>query len=192
MILLTLGVRLLANPRKLIWIPALFFVAYPLVYSFDLATYWLDGPKTHVGQLSGQSFLLTKENRGLFAYLKALPRGITLEDPEATESFANQSAMTLFAGQACYMGWEGHEMLWRGYPDDIPYRYEKMKQFYSGDMPNPADWLKGQDIQYVLWFKTQEPEASWAKINDALRESYRWHDTFSHDRHIGLWIKNRE
>jgi len=189
-ILLTLGVRLLSSPRIWIAILALFFVSYPLLYTYDLATTWWQGPKKHVGQLSGQSFLLNDENRGLFAYLKALPHGITLEDPEVTESFTNESAMSLFAGQQCYLGWEGHEMLWRGYPPDIPYRYDKMKLFYSGDMPAPGEWLKGQDIDYVLWYKSQDQEAVWAKINAALQGAYRWHDTFSHETHIGLWIKN--
>jgi len=189
MILLTLGVRLLANPRWWIIIPALFFVAYPLVYSFDLAWEWCNGPKDHVGQLSGQSFLINDDNRGLFAYLKALPRGVTLEDPEG-ESFSNQSVMSLFAGQPSYLGWEGHEMLWRGFSPDIPYRYNQIKLFYSGAMPAPGEWLKGQDIEYVLWFKSQDQEAAWAKINAGLQGAYRWHDTFSHDTHIGLWIKN--
>jgi uncharacterized membrane protein len=190
MILLTLGVRLLASPRLWISIPALFFVAYPLVYTYDLATNWWEGPKTHVGQLAGQSFLLNEDNRGLFEYLKTLPRGVTLEDPEAFESFTNQSAMSLFAGQPCYMGWEGHELLWRAYSLEIRYRYAQMKLFYSGDMPAPGEWLKGQDIEYVLWFKSQDQEAAWAKINAALQGAYRWHDTFSHGTHIGLWIKN--
>jgi hypothetical protein len=57
-------------------------------------------------------------------------------------------------------------------------------------MPAPGDWLKGQDIEYVLWFKPQDQEAAWAKINAALQGAYRWHDTFSHDTHIGLWIRN--
>ena len=112
-----------------------------------------------------------------------------MENPEG-ESFWNQSAMTLFAGQQCYLGWMGHEMLWRGYSPDIRYRYDKMKLFYSGNMPLPADWLKGQDIQYVLWFKTQDQEAVWAKIDLSIQSAYRWHDTFSHDKHVGLWIKN--
>jgi len=190
MILLTLGVRLLANPRMWISIPALFFVCYPLLYSFDLATNWWQSTKNHVGQLSGQSFLLNDNNRELFAYLKALPRGVTLEDPEASESFCNQSAMSLFAGQPSYLGWEGHELLWRGYSMNIRYRYAQMQLFYSGDMPAPGEWLKGQDIEYVLWFKSQDQEAVWAKINTALQGTYRWHDTFSQDKHIGLWIKN--
>ncbi len=190
LILLTLGVRLLSNPRMWIIIPALFFVGYPLVYTYDLGKTWWLGAKDHVGQLSGQSFLLNDDNRGLFLYLKALPRGITLEDPEATESHCNQSAMSLFAGQPCYLGWEGHEMLWRGFSADIPYRYNQMKLFYSGDMPAPGEWLKSQDIDYVLWFKTQDQELAWAKINAAIQGGYRWHDTFSHEKHIGLWIKN--
>ena len=81
-------------------------------------------------------------------------------------------------------------MLWRGYSPDIPYRYSQMKLFYSGDMPAAGEWLKGQDIQYVLWFKSQDQEAAWAKINAALQGAYRWHDTFSHGTHIGIWIKN--
>ncbi len=58
-------------------------------------------------------------------------------------------------------------------------------------MPDPGEWLKSQDIQYVLWFKSQDTEAAWAKIEAGLHgSSYGWHDTFSHDTHIGLWIRN--
>jgi hypothetical protein len=190
MILLTLGVRLLANPRRWIAILALFFVSYPLFYTYDLAKAWWLGPKDHAGQLSGQSFLVNDDNRGLFDYLKTLPRGVTLEDPEETESFTNQSAMSLFAGQPCYMGWEGHELLWRGYSLEIRYRYAQMQLFYTGTMPDAGEWLKGQDIEYVLWFKKVDQEPAWSKINAAIQGNYRWHDTFSHDKHIGLWIKN--
>jgi len=189
LILLTLGVRLLANPRKWIAILAFLFVAYPLLYSYDLAKTWWEGPKDHIGKLAGQSYLLNDDNRGLFAYLKALPRDVTLEDPE-DEGFVNQSAMSLFAGQPCYLGWESHELLWRGYSLDIRYRYAQVKLFYSGDMPEPAEWLKGQDIKYVLWFKSQDQAPAWAKINTAIQGTYRWHDTFSQGKPIGLWIKN--
>jgi uncharacterized membrane protein len=191
LILLTLGVRLLSSPRWWIFVPALFFIGYPLTFTYDLAASWWQGPKDHVGQLAGQSFLLNDDNRGLFAYLKALPRGVTLEDPEADESFTNQSAMSLFAGQPCYMGWEGHELLWRAFSLEIRYRYAQMKLFYSGAMPAPAEWLKGQDIEYVLWFKSQDQEAAWAKINAAVQGAYRWHDSSFHGtQHIGIWIKN--
>lgn len=73
---------------------------------------------------------------------------------------------------------------------EIRYRYAQMQLFYSGGMTAPAEWLKGQDIKYVLWFKDQDREAIWAKINTALQGTYRWHDTFSQNKHIGLWIKN--
>jgi len=190
-ILLTLGVRLLANPRKWIWIPALILIAYPISFTFDLGSTWWQTHKDHAGLLDGKSYLVNDETRGLFSYLKAMPKAVTMENPEG-ESFWNQSAMSLFAGQPCYLGWMGHEMLWRGYSPDIRYRYDKMKLFYSGDMPGAADWLKGQDIQYVLWFKTQDQEPNWAKINTAINGAYRWHDTFSHDKHVGLWIRNQD
>ena len=191
LILITLGVRLLANRRRWIPILALFFIGYPMLYGFDLARFWWQGSKDHFAQLAGQGYLLNDDNRGLYTYLKSLPRGVTLEDPEG-ESYTNQSAMTLFAGQPCYLGWEGHEQLWRAYSPDISYRYDQVKLFYSGGMPAAGDWLKGQDIQYVLWFKSQDQDAAWTKINATLNGAYRWHDTFSHDTHIGMWIKNED
>jgi uncharacterized membrane protein len=203
--LLTLGVRLLCHRSYWIYIPALILVAYPLSYTYDLANQWQDKPKDHIGQLSGNHYILNDDNRGLFLYMKSLPRGVTLEDPDA-EGFSTQPALSLFAGQQCYMGWLGHEQLWRGYAHDIRYRFEQVKFFYSGNMPAPADWLQAQGIQYVVWYKDQEKEkekekdkdsykdvyneAVWGKINTALQGSYRWHDTFSHDAHIGLWIRN--
>jgi uncharacterized membrane protein len=187
MVLLTLGVRLLCSPKRWLYFTALFFVAYPLCYTFDLAQYWWDRPKDHAGQLAGDNYLLNDENRGLFTYLKSLPRGVTLEDPEA-EGFSTQPALSLFAGQQCYMGWLGHEQLWRGYSEDIRYRYELVKFFYSGNMPAPTEWLRGQEIQYVVWYK--DKEAVWSKLNVALQGSYHWHDAFSHDAHVGVWIRN--
>jgi hypothetical protein len=196
-ILLTLGVRILCNRSLWIYFIGLFFVAYPLAYTYDLAKQWLDKPKDHVGQLSGNHYVLNDDNRLLFMYLKSLPRGVSLEDPDA-EGFASQPALSLFAGQECYMGWLGHEQLWRGYAHDIRYRFEMVKFFYSGNMPDAAEWLQAQNIQYVVWYKEPNKdreketvqESVWSKINEQLRGSYRWHDTFSHDDHIGLWIRN--
>jgi hypothetical protein len=194
-ILLTLGVRLLCHRNLFIWVVSFIFVAYPLCYMFDLAQYWWDKPKDHVGQLSGDHYVLNDENRALFLYLKALPRGVTLENPEK-EGFSTQPALTMFAGQQSYLGWLGHEQLWRGYSHDIRYRYEQVKFFYSGTMPDAAEWLKSQDIQYVVWYKYKDDkedktnEAAWGNINTALQGSYTWHDSNSHDDHIGVWIRN--
>ncbi len=63
-ILLTLGVRLLSNPRKWIVVLAFFFISYPLLYTYDLATYWWQPAKDHFGQLGGHSYLINGREPG--------------------------------------------------------------------------------------------------------------------------------
>lgn len=190
--LLTLGPRLLElNDRRWVWIASLILISYPLFYIFDLGKAWMDNThKEDVGQLNGAAFLTSVRDNIhdhlLFDYLEAAPKGVVAEHPEP--DVTNTSAMTLLSGQRAYLGWAGHEQLWRGFPLEIQYRYDRLQEFYKGDMPNAGTWMLAQGIDYILWFKTEDLDQLWEKVDLTLHPDYVWHE-FYYDRghRVGLW-----
>jgi uncharacterized membrane protein len=132
--LITLGPRLLElNPRRWIWGLSLVFVAYPLSYAWDLGATWIDDThKEDFGRLDGSAYLISNHDHLLLDYLRAGPRGVVVEHPEL--DFTDTSALTLLGGQQAYLGWMDHEKLWRGYPQEVQYRYDRLQEFYQGTM----------------------------------------------------------
>jgi len=205
--LLTLAPRLLQSFSKpWIWFPALFFVSYPIFYFWDLASDWSNLPTDYVGQLDGSGYLtIDKSNprlndRLLLNYLRTAPRGVVVEHPDT--DFTNYAAMTTLSGQQAYLGWLGHEQLWRGYLYELQYRYDKLQALYDGNLPNAGEWMQSQRVDYILWFKnygaeqawdkSTDVETLWDKVNASLQPQYVWHE-FYHEptRRVGLWEKRK-
>ena len=192
--LLTLGPRLLESTSWL-WLRVLafVFVAYPLSYIWDLSGAWIDNEhKENFGRLDGAAYLTYPPDRDhlLFDYLQAIPRGVTVEHPEL--DFTNTSAMTLLSGQAADLGWMDHEKLWRGFPLEVQSRYDRLQEFYQGNMDNAGAWMRVQGVDYILWFKTLDADPLWDKVNASLHNDYAWHE-FYYDRghRVGLWERNK-
>jgi len=113
-----------------------------------------------------------------------------VEHPEL--DFTNTSAMTLLSGQRAYLGWMGHEQLWRGYQPEIQYRYDRLQQFYKGDMSDAGTWMTAQGINYILWFKQLDLDPLWEKVDSTLHPEYTWHELYNDRGHrVGLWERNQ-
>jgi uncharacterized membrane protein len=191
--LLTLGPRLL-ELKSLRFIRAFSFilVAYPLFYVWDLGAAWANNShKENFGRLDGAAYLASNHDHLLLDYLQAVPRGVVVEHPEL--DFTNTSAMTLLSGQQAYLGWMDHEKLWRGYLLEIQYRYDRLQEFYQGDMTDAGAWMRVRGVDYILWFKTLDADPLWDKVNASLHDDYAWHEFYNDRGHrIGLWErKNR-
>jgi hypothetical protein len=193
-VLLTVGPKLLElRPRSIRWYVALVLILYPLGYMYDLGRAWSYLPWSYVGQLNGGAYYESTSEKAngqkpLLDYLKLQPRGITAEHPE--NDFTNDGALPLFANQPAYIGWLGHEQLWRGYLPELTYRRESLESFYAGNMPDAGNWMRHQGIEYILWFKTDvDLDSNWEKANASLGpDIYYWHEFYREgDHRVGLW-----
>lgn len=184
------------------WCVTLVLVIYPICYVYDLARAWVYLPHDHIGALNGSAFYDSTEmlpdgnrktsgERPLLDYLKMMPKGLTIERPE--DDFTSNASMTLFAGQPSYLGWLGHEQLWRGYLPEFNYRHDNMKALYEGNLPNAGDWLNTQDIDYILWFKKDDIDPTWDKVNASIgTQYYFWHEFYhEYDRRYGMWQRKK-
>jgi hypothetical protein len=194
--LMTLGPFVLEHARRR-WIraAAVFFCLYPCFYAVDL---WK--PLSHrigdsTGKMEGTHYL-TKEEfpRLMLGRLRLERAGTAIERPDTKGAFTTYSALPLLAGQRLWLGWYGHEMLWRGYPNFIHERYEKLTRFYDGDLPDSGTWLGAQGIDYILWYRPGDTPELWERINRMMAPRYLWTDILTYPdsgRRVGFWRRVR-
>jgi hypothetical protein len=195
--LMTLGPFVLeVAQRRWVRISAVFFCLYPCFYAADLWGVILHGPAGAAGQMDGAQYLTQDEfPRLMLGRLKLEKPGVAVERPDENRAaFTDFSALPLLAGQRMWLGWYGHELLWRGYPADITRRHEQLVLFYSGRMPDAGRWLLSQGIDYVLWYRTGDTPELWRAINDGIGSRYAWTDILTYPeagRRVGFWRRLR-
>jgi uncharacterized membrane protein len=175
-----------------IWLKLLvcFAIGYPCFFAWDLAYYWWTCPKIHFGVVTGDAYLLDDPaTNALYTQLKVLPYGLTIERPDGV-AFTDTSGMSLMAGKPSWLGWLGHEQLWRGYAPELQQRFDKITAFYTGTSPD-VEWLWANHITYILWYKALDDEKSRLKLAALLADHYTWVETFrAGDRSTGYWVLN--
>jgi hypothetical protein len=190
--LMTLGPFVLEQARRRwVRIAGVFFCLYPCFYALDLWVPMRDGNKDSVGRLDGAHYLTKDEfPRLMLNRLKLARPGIVVERPGDKGGFTDYSALPLMAGQRMWLGWYGHELLWRGYPPDIRARYYQLCDFYGGIMHDSGRWLTSQGIDYVLWYRPGDTPELWATINKQMGPNYEWTDILTYPeegRRVGFW-----
>ena len=195
--LMTLGPCVLEMAsRRWVRVVGFCFCLYPCFYVIDL---WrpmgelLAGPKLSMGQLEG-TYFLTKDEfpRLMLQRLKVEKKGVVVERPEEMGGFTNSSVIPLFAGQKMWLGWFGHELLWRGFPEDIRRRHDLLMKLYAGDIPEAGRWLQSQEIDYVLWYRPGDTPELWSKIDKSVSPQYSWCEILAYDdgRKVGFWRRD--
>ena len=192
--LLILGPIALSEPRRG-WIRGIAFIACfaPCVYLWNLATYWWMGDRQSAGFLDGHHFM-TKEPfvRLLLERLLREPRGVVIEDPrdDGSEGLAS---LPLHAGHLLWLGWEGYELLWRGFPEDVRLRKGRLMSFYDGSLPDAVEWLESEKIDYVLFYRSTDTGLRWAELDRQIGAAYTWCELLTeNDRKIGFWRSARK
>lgn len=188
-VLLVVGSRLAEAAKSRVSLVLSFgIVCTTLIFGCDLARVWWTTSKPSFGQVDGGGFL----RRDLFSRLmlerlRALPLGVVIERPKP-ESFTNSACLPLLAGHKMWLGWVGHEQLWRGYRDDIAQRQQRLADFFNGDLDNAGQWARGQGIDYVLWYQNGDDEALWQRLNSKLT-GFTWEEIFRRPdgKRVGLW-----
>jgi hypothetical protein len=189
--LMTLAPYVLERAKSLtVRIIVFLFCLYPCCYVADLWQPFLGGPKDSIGKLEGTQYLVKDEfPRLMLGRLKVEKPGIVIERPEKEGGFTNSAVIPLFAGQRMWLGWYGHELLWREFREDIRRRHDALMRLYAGEQPNAGKWLLAQGIDYVLWYREGDTPELWEKVNASVAPDYEWTDilTYPDGRRVGLW-----
>jgi hypothetical protein len=118
---------------------------------------------------------------------------VVAERPDDAGGFTNSAVIPLFAGQRMWLGWYGHELLWRAYRADVSRRHESLVSLFDGNMPGAGRWLEAQGIDYVLWYRPGDTPELWSKVNKSVGPQYIWCDILTYEngsdsaRRVGLW-----
>ena len=193
--LMTLGPFVLEQARRRwVRVAGFLFCFYPCFYVLDLWRPFMGGPRDSIGKMEGTTYLTREEfPRLMLGRLKVEPPGIVIERPEKEGGFTNSAVIPLFAGQRMWLGWYGHELLWREFREDVRRRHDSLTRFYDGEMPNAGAWLVAQGIDYILWYRPGDTPELWAKVNKAVSPDYIWRDILTYEspnndgRRVGLW-----
>ena len=191
--LMTLGPFVLEQARRRwVRVVGILFCLYPCFYVCDLWGSMWNGPKDSVGQIEGHHYLTKDEfPRLMLGRLKVERPGVVVERPEKEGGFTNSSIIPLFAGQQMWLGWWGHELLWRGNREDVRRRHDRLTLFYDGGIPDAGKWLAAQGVDYVLWYRPGDTPALWEKVNQSLGSDYIWCDILTYQdedgRRVGFW-----
>ena len=189
--LLSLGPICLAQAPKLRRWAAAAVLVLVCSYGVTLGRYWRDTPKAFAGGMEGNGWLVSDPaQRAIIERLAALPQGVTLEFPE-NMAFARSPALTMAADQPSFIGWAGHEQLWRGNRYDIQKRYDDARLFYEGRLEESLNWLETNNIRYIVWLAAQNQDATaFARLSVVLGPSYFWHETYrAGEFRVGFWEK---
>jgi len=131
-------------------------------------------------------------NASIMAYLSRQPTGVILEpcDPEEKQAFCNTGAITLFTGHKAVFGWASHEQLWRGYQTDIVFRWDRVREIFRGEHPNPLEFLDAHQVDYILWPGTMGAEQGlFDKIQAQIAPRYQFLSFDTGARTRGIFIK---
>jgi hypothetical protein len=193
--LMTLGPFVLERARSR-WARAagFLFCLYPCFYALDLWKPLLSGPRDSIGRIEGTTYLTRDEfPRLMLGRLKVERPGVVAERPESAGGFTNSAVIPLFAGQRMWLGWYGHELLWRAFREDVRRRHDSLVSLFDGAMPDAGNWLAAQGIDYVLWYRPGDTPELWNKVNASVGPKYIWCDILTYEngtdtaRRVGLW-----
>lgn len=178
--------------RRWVRVTALLFCLYPCLYVLDLGQYLMNNPKPNLGKIDGTAYLTKDEfPRLMLARMRVEKPGVVVERPDEQGGFVNSAVLPLFAGQRMWLGWWGHELLWRGNGQDVRRRHELLMKFYAGQVPQGGRWLAAQGVDYVLWYRDGDTPQLWKTVNESLSPEYVWTDilTYSDEdgRRAGFW-----
>ncbi len=167
-------------------------VYLPVLFAADLTMQLVAVPNPHAGRMSGDAWITADAvERAILEHLRSQPPGIVLQRP-AQGAFTASPGLTMLAGQTAFLGWPGHEKLWRGSRVDVGIREEQVARFYRGDLDGAADWLVQNRIDHVLWLKGEDgmPPGSFDRIQAQIGAAYYWREFHREgEKHVGIWSR---
>ncbi|NOT85205.1 MAG: hypothetical protein HOP02_10620 [Methylococcaceae bacterium] len=191
--LVTLATLLLASQVR--WISIIVVLALLPInwYVLDIVNYWRFTDKSAAGQLAADTvYTRDATAKEMFGFLQQAPVGIVLENNYGG-SFTDSGIYAAFAVKPTLLGWPMHLLTWHNSIDQAWVLKEQIIQFYTGKLPDSANWLLANKVDYIVWntHDAQVPGA-WEPIQNNIKQSYAWHE-FQTDttKHIGLWVRHK-
>lgn len=177
-----------------------------LIYVFNLGQFWINtwkfDERKSFGQLDGSAYLRLRDAKphnpetitawhSMKNYLKAHPRGVILERMKFEEkAFTEMGVLSLFTGHPTVCGWASHQQLWRGYQRDIEQRWNRMNEFFQGNLAQPLEFLESYDVQYIIWPGVEDVEqALFDKISGQISTRYQFVRLDESNPRIGFWTR---
>jgi uncharacterized membrane protein len=188
-LLLIGGFNLRARSRVCRWGTAAVLILI-CAFSAELAAHYLRAGKPSPGQLDGAAWV--RQDVAENAMLDRLRRegpGIVLQRMPQM-AYTVQPALTIFAGQTAFLGWPGHENVWRHNRADIEVRRREVEVFFNGEMPDGSHWLEANHIRHVLWLRDDNQLAphTFDKLNDSIKDRYSWQAYYTAGEYrVGMW-----
>jgi uncharacterized membrane protein len=182
--------RVLSLQSKWIRATGLMILFVLTTFTIDLVRHWVIAPKPSFGKLQGNYWLIKDlQYQSLFNYFKDAPKGLSLEYPYQA-AYSKATALSLFADKPSFIGWAGHEALWRNSAWFITNREAEAMQFFQGKMTNSVGWLLQNDIKYVIWDPVLNPTIApnFNTINAQIIGSYEW-QWFDAATPLGVWVR---
>jgi uncharacterized membrane protein len=194
------------NPGKSARIGTAVVLLISLLYVIGLGRSWLDtwkyDQRKSFGQLDGSAFLRLKgldahnpQNitvwHSMMNYLKTRPQGVILERTKWDErAFTEMGLLPLLTNHPSVCGWASHEQLWRGYQRDIEQRWNRMNEFFLGNLPQPLEFLQSYDVQYIIWPGAEDVDpALFEKISGQIGSHYEFVRLDEANPRLGLWSR---
>ena len=142
------------------------------------------------GKLDGTAWLTRDTGMAdMLDYLKQAPDGTVLEYVQA-DNFTAGAALSTFALKPVYIGWPMHLFTWGKAWGLLSARRDQMKQFYKGEMADPAAWLLKNRISYVVWSPRDTDYEAFKRLRPALEKDYYWRDFNGNpNAPVGIWIR---
>jgi len=188
--LVAVGAPLLADKRRWVrWIAG-GAIAGTLVYAVDVFNFFTLVDQRFIGDVSAEG-VYTQDIpvRDMFRYIKEAPYGIILEN-QYTDFYSDGGVYGAFSAKPIVMGWPKHLITWRGRSDEIELRKQQVRGFYTGELPKPNDWLRDQNVRYIIWnpHDAERPEV-WLRYSEELKRDYSWREFGRLDstRPVGIW-----
>ncbi len=189
--LVSLGALLLAAKSKAVRVVTVLSLLAINVYLYDVARYYFTTEKSEFGNLyASGTYTRDATVRDMFRYLAKAPMGIVLEN-QYGDALNDTGIYALFAQKPVLLGWSNHLLTWHSNVGQMFILKDQIKKFYTGDMPDMANWLLAQDVKYIVWSgKDAENRAGWGKIQQAISHEYAWHEFYAAgDFRVGIWTK---
>lgn len=147
-----LSLKHLISRKRTIW-TVLFciLIASCCIYPFT-ATYTKMNIDHNPASLDGIAYL-NGSDRGDYSAISWIRRNITgtpviIEAPG--RCYSTDSRVSAFTGLPTVIGWEGHEMMWRGSYEDVRVRAEDVDKIYStGNINTAIGLLNKYNVSYV-------------------------------------------
>jgi hypothetical protein len=186
-----LSACLLASERRIARLAATLILLLLSTYAFDVGRFWVEWGKPYAGQLDGTGFYASDPANGrMMRWLGDAQPGIVLEKVYDSRPI-DTGIYGSFAVKPGLVGVPWILQTLRSDLTELPGLVAEIQSFFAGRHPEPARFLTGYDVRYVVWSVRESGDLeAWQAIDRAIGDRYRWVE-FSPDadRHVGLWAR---